>query len=235
MKSAMLALISIMAVLAAAPARADDALPSWNEGPTKKAITDFVARVTRDGSANFVPPAERIAVFDNDGTLWSEQPLYFQAMFAIDRIKAIATDHPDWVAGDRIHRRRTRQAGGDQQLHRPPASDGVRQLRWRPANVAVDDRRPWATVWPDRVPHRRGSRMGLQPPVVSRAARQGARPRPREWVDRRGHEERLENHLPVREITRRDAAPVGCAVGFGVFHTTSIQPFCISSQVCKPQ
>jgi hypothetical protein len=96
MKSAMLALISIMAVLAAAPARADDALPSWNEGPTKKAITDFVARVTRDGSADFVPPAERIAVFGNDGTLWSEQPLYFQAMFAIDRIKAIATDHPDW-------------------------------------------------------------------------------------------------------------------------------------------
>ena len=73
-----------------------DPLPSWNDGPNKAAITDFVKRVTSQGGADFVAPEERIAVFDNDGTLWSEQPVYFQAAFAFDRIKAMAPDHPDW-------------------------------------------------------------------------------------------------------------------------------------------
>jgi phosphoglycolate phosphatase-like HAD superfamily hydrolase len=73
-----------------------DSLPSWNDGASKKAITDFVGRVTRVEGADFVAPAERIAVFDNDGTLWSEQPIYFQAAFAFDRVKALAPRHPDW-------------------------------------------------------------------------------------------------------------------------------------------
>lgn len=73
-----------------------DPLPSWNEGSSKKAIVDFVARVTTPGSADFVKPAERIAVFDNDGTLWCEQPAYFQLMFAMDRIKAMAGQRPEW-------------------------------------------------------------------------------------------------------------------------------------------
>ncbi|MFZ5865045.1 MAG: HAD family hydrolase [Thermodesulfobacteriota bacterium] len=73
-----------------------DALPSWNEGPSKKAIVDFVSQVTKEGSPHFVRPAERIAVFDNDGTLWSEQPAYFQLLFAIDRVKALAPSHPEW-------------------------------------------------------------------------------------------------------------------------------------------
>jgi phosphoserine phosphatase len=77
-------------------AGADDSLPSWNDGQTKKSIIDFVAKVTKDGSPDFVKPAERIAVFDNDGTLWCEQPMYFQAMFAFDRIKALAPQHPEW-------------------------------------------------------------------------------------------------------------------------------------------
>lgn len=80
----------------ASKARADEPLPSWNEGPTKKSITDFVAKVTKEGSPDFVKPAERIAVFDNDGTLWGEQPMYFQFLFALDRIKAMAPQHPDW-------------------------------------------------------------------------------------------------------------------------------------------
>jgi phosphoglycolate phosphatase-like HAD superfamily hydrolase len=71
-------------------------LPSWNEGPTKAAITAFVEKVTKEGSTDFVPPAERIAVFDNDGCLWSEQPMYFQAFFVFDRIKALAPQHPEW-------------------------------------------------------------------------------------------------------------------------------------------
>jgi phosphoglycolate phosphatase-like HAD superfamily hydrolase len=73
-----------------------DPLSSWNDGPSKKSITDFVSRVTTQGSSDFVPPAERIAVFDNDGTLWCEQPIYFQAAFALDRVKAMAVQHPEW-------------------------------------------------------------------------------------------------------------------------------------------
>ena len=73
-----------------------DPLPSWNDGAAKTAIVDFVGRVTKDGSPDFVPPAERIATFDNDGTLWAEQPVYFQLAFALDRIKALAPQHPEW-------------------------------------------------------------------------------------------------------------------------------------------
>lgn len=73
-----------------------DLLPSWNEGPSKKAIVEFVTQVTTEGAPFFVPPAERIAVFDNDGTLWSEQPAYFQLLFAIGRVKALAPSHPEW-------------------------------------------------------------------------------------------------------------------------------------------
>src|SRR5687768_17432116 len=75
---------------------AADPLPSWHGGPAKKAITDFVAKVTREGSPDFVAPADRVAVFDNDGTLWSEQPAYFQAAFVLDRVKALADKHPEW-------------------------------------------------------------------------------------------------------------------------------------------
>ena len=73
-----------------------DPLPSWNDGAVKKSITDFVARATTQGGPDFVPVAERIATFDNDGTLWSEQPAYFQAAFAFDRIRAMAPQHPEW-------------------------------------------------------------------------------------------------------------------------------------------
>jgi phosphoserine phosphatase len=71
-------------------------LPSWNDGAARRAIVSFVERVTKDGGPDYVPPAERIAVFDNDGTLWSEQPMYVQLAFAIDRVKALAPSHPGW-------------------------------------------------------------------------------------------------------------------------------------------
>jgi len=77
-------------------AQAADPLPSWNDGTAKKSITEFVAKVTKEGSPDFVPPAERIATFDNDGTLWAEQPLYIQFAFALDRVKALAPQHPEW-------------------------------------------------------------------------------------------------------------------------------------------
>jgi hypothetical protein len=81
-------------------AQAADALPSWNDGKTKQSIMDFVTKVTKQGSPDFVPPAERIATFDNDSTLWAEQPLYFQILFAIDRIKQLAPQHPEWKEKD---------------------------------------------------------------------------------------------------------------------------------------
>jgi phosphoserine phosphatase len=77
-------------------ASAADPLPSWNDTGPKQAVVAFVERVSKEGTADFVPPAQRIATFDNDGTLWSEQPLYFQAFFVIDRVKALAPQHPEW-------------------------------------------------------------------------------------------------------------------------------------------
>src|ERR1700741_685793 len=77
-------------------ALAQDPLPSWNDTAPKKAIVAFVERVTKPGSPDFVAPAERLATFDNDGTLWAEQPLYFQFLFAIDRVKSYAPHRPEW-------------------------------------------------------------------------------------------------------------------------------------------
>jgi len=73
-----------------------DPLPSWNDTSPKKAIVAFVERVTTPGSPDFVAPAERIATFDNDGTLWAEQPLYFQAIYVFDRIEQLTPEHPEW-------------------------------------------------------------------------------------------------------------------------------------------
>jgi phosphoglycolate phosphatase-like HAD superfamily hydrolase len=94
MKNALLTALLIL--LAAANSRAADPLPSWNDGKTKQAIVAFVQKVTEAGGAGFVPQDQRIATFDNDGTLWGEQPVYFQLLFAVDRIKALAPQHPEW-------------------------------------------------------------------------------------------------------------------------------------------
>ena len=75
---------------------AQDLLPAWNDSPSKKAIIRFVQETTRTGYPQFIPPEERIAVFDNDGTLWSEQPIYVQIAFTIDRIKILAPQNPQW-------------------------------------------------------------------------------------------------------------------------------------------
>jgi hypothetical protein len=89
---------ALLGVAAITPilARAADLLPSWNDTAAKKAIVAFVEKVTKAGSPDFVPAAERIATFDNDGTLWSEQPVYFQFAFTRDRVKALAPQHPEW-------------------------------------------------------------------------------------------------------------------------------------------
>ncbi|WP_194791541.1 HAD family hydrolase [Pseudomonas sp. UFMG81] len=77
-------------------AQAADPLPAWREGPARTAIVEFVETVTKDGGPGYVAPAQRIAVFDNDGTLWSEQPMYFEVLFAMDEVKRLAPEHPQW-------------------------------------------------------------------------------------------------------------------------------------------
>ena len=90
------AALFVALILTATVALAADPLPSWNDGQAKQSIVSFVEQVTKEGSPDFVPVAERIATFDNDGTLWAEQPLYFQLFFALDRVMALAPQHPEW-------------------------------------------------------------------------------------------------------------------------------------------
>lgn len=113
--------VSIIALICVVHARGGDPLPSWKDTASKKAIIAFVEKVTKEGSPDFVSPAERIATFDNDGTLWSEQPIYFQFQFALDRVKALAPQHPEWkdkepfshlIAGDM----KAFMAGGEKAL-----------------------------------------------------------------------------------------------------------------------
>jgi phosphoglycolate phosphatase-like HAD superfamily hydrolase len=92
-----LALLLSLIVVRTAHAQTDP-LPSWNEGAVKQAIVKFVQAVTSRDSADYVAPEARIAAFDNDGTLWSEQPMYFQGLFAFDRVKALAPKHPEWTS-----------------------------------------------------------------------------------------------------------------------------------------
>ena len=87
---------ALLIILFLAPPTQPDPLPSWNDGPCKRAILDFVSRVTTTGSRGFIPQAERIATFDNDGSLWTEQPMYTQLAFVVDRVKALAPQHPEW-------------------------------------------------------------------------------------------------------------------------------------------
>src|SRR6266446_9043451 len=84
------------AAFTATVARTADPLPSWNDGAAKKSIIEFVEKVTKEGSPDFVSPNERIATFDNDGTLWCEQPMPVQLFFALDRVKTLAPQHPEW-------------------------------------------------------------------------------------------------------------------------------------------
>jgi phosphoglycolate phosphatase-like HAD superfamily hydrolase len=88
--------VAIVTASICSVANADDSLPSWNDGQAKKAILEFVAAVTDKDNRDYVEPADRIATFDNDGTLWVEYPMYTQALFAFDRVKKLAPQHPEW-------------------------------------------------------------------------------------------------------------------------------------------
>lgn len=88
--------LTLMILSSVTASQSQNPLPSWNDGPNKQAIIEFVTKTTDQNQASFIPPARRIATFDNDGTLWSEQPLYFQAIYIFDRIKELAPEHPEW-------------------------------------------------------------------------------------------------------------------------------------------
>jgi phosphoglycolate phosphatase-like HAD superfamily hydrolase len=92
------ATVALLAIFRMTPGFAQEPLPAWNDTAPKRAIVAFVERVTKPGSPDFVPEAARIATFDNDGTLWAEQPIYFQLVFALDRVKALAPQHPEWTS-----------------------------------------------------------------------------------------------------------------------------------------
>ena len=141
-----------------------DPLPSWNDTASKKSILAFVQKVTTVGSRDFVLPEDRIAVFDNDGCLWSEQPMYFQLIFAIDRVKALAPKHPAWktrepfasiLKGDL----RSALAGGEQPL--------LKLIMATHAGMTVDEFRNVVTDWLATAKHpktgRRYTEMVYQP------------------------------------------------------------------------
>ena len=88
--------LTLMILSSATASQPQNPLPSWNDGPNKQAIIEFVTKTTDQNQASFIPPTRRIATFDNDGTLWSEQPLYFQAIYIFDRIRELAPEHPEW-------------------------------------------------------------------------------------------------------------------------------------------
>lgn len=129
-----------------------DPLPSWNDGPAKKAIVDFVERVTEKGAPNFATPDERVAVFDNDGTLWTEHPVYAQLMFAMDRVRALAADHPEWKKAQPFkavieNDRQTMATFG--------VPDIMKLVGATHANVTVERFNEFTTAWIDTATHPR--------------------------------------------------------------------------------
>jgi phosphoglycolate phosphatase-like HAD superfamily hydrolase len=125
-------------------ALAQQVLPSWADGQTKTAIVDFVKAVTTEGGAKFVPVVDRVAVFDNDGTLWSEHPVYFQLAFAIDRVKALAPQHPEWKENEPYKS----LLAGDMKGLAASGEKGLMELMMEThANMSTDEFNKLVTEW----------------------------------------------------------------------------------------
>lgn len=135
--------------------RAEDLLPSWNEGPAKKAIVDFVTATTTEGSPKFVPPAERIATFDQDGTLWVEQPMYTQVVYAIDRVPAIVKEKPELK---NVEPYKTILTGDHAAIARLPMKDFYPLLAAAFSGMSVDQFHSDASQWLDTTKNRRWNR-----------------------------------------------------------------------------
>ena len=133
-----------------------DALPSWNDGAPKKSIVDFVTRVTKEGGPDFVAVPERIATFDNDGTLWTEQPYYFQLAFALDRIKAMAPQHPEWKDKQPFKA----LLEGDKKAFAAAGKDGLLQvIAATHAGMSVSDFSKTVIDWTETARHPRFKRL----------------------------------------------------------------------------
>ena len=149
MMSPVLALL-LVGVVFAAQATAAEPLPSWNDGPARKAILEFVERTTTPGSPDFLEPAARIAVFDNDGTLWPETPLPFQAQFILDELERLKGDHPEWKENPAI----TAALAGDvASVLRSGPGQGVMLLEATHAGMTVDDFNDRVRRWLDTARH----------------------------------------------------------------------------------
>jgi hypothetical protein len=132
-----------------------DPLSSWNDGPAKKSIVDFVTRVSKEGGPYFIAVPERIATFDNDGTLWTEQPYYFQRAFAIDRIKAMAPQHPEWKSRQPFKA----LLEGDKKALAAAGKDGLLQIvAVTHAGVTVNDFSQTVVDWTKTARHPRFNR-----------------------------------------------------------------------------
>jgi haloacid dehalogenase-like hydrolase len=131
---------------------AADPLPSWNDGPNKKAILDFVKATTDKASPKFVPVAERIATFDNDGTLWVEQPMYTQLVFALDRVKALAPKHPDWESKEPF---KTVLSGNREAMAKFTKQDLLQIVAATHTGMSMAEFRAVATDWLATVKHPR--------------------------------------------------------------------------------
>ena len=148
-KSVVLALL-LVGVVFAAHATAAEPLPSWNDGPARKAILEFVTRTTTPGSPDFLEPAARIAVFDNDGTLWPETPLPFQAQFVLDELERLKGDHPEWKENPAI----TAALAGDvASVLRSGSGQGAMLLEATHAGLTVEDFNDRVRRWLDTARH----------------------------------------------------------------------------------
>ena len=136
--------------LAAATAALADPLPSWNQTETKTAVIAFVERVTDPDSSDYVAPSERIATFDNDGTLWAEKPVYFQLLFAIDRLREMAKADPDILSSDVLRA----AADGDFETVAAAGKDGLLEIvRTSHSGLSVDEFHAKARAWLDQARH----------------------------------------------------------------------------------
>jgi phosphoglycolate phosphatase-like HAD superfamily hydrolase len=148
-KSVVLALL-LVGVVFAAHATAAEPLPSWNDGSARKAILEFVTRTTTPGSPDFLEPAARIAVFDNDGTLWPETPLPFQAQFVLDELQRLRGDHPEWEENPAI----TAALAGDvASVLRSGSGQGAMLLEATHAGLTVDAFNDRVRRWLDTARH----------------------------------------------------------------------------------
>ena len=147
-----LALAASLLLFSAARAWSADPLPSWNDGASKQAILKFVSEVILEDSPSFVPARERIAVFDNDGTLWAEQPMYVQLAFALDRVKALAPGHPEWKTKPPF----SAVLSGDLKALAASGEKGILELVMAThAGITTDEFAMVVAAWLDSAPHPR--------------------------------------------------------------------------------